>query len=571
MKKKVKTTKKQILDGTKPEDWFKSKSLTNDLKQQLEEMGPKELKQAFADKPLSFGTAGIRAKMAPGTQNLNIFVYQQIMIGYCKYILSKNHRHPAIMIAHDNRIDSDNFAYVCATAARQMGITVYLTENNKLLPTPILSYAIRKYKLQGGVNITASHNPKEDNGFKAYNELGAQILPNESDAIIRFMPASKEILDLNHYYKKGKAAELKFINYKELTESFFEEVINATVIDKPFLLPKAPIKNLPIVFTGFHGTTTQLLPALLKKIGFKKIYVYPKHASISGKFEDCPISNPEDSRAFDDVIKYATKVKSTVIIGCDPDGDRMVMGFKKTNRWRFLSGNEMGAIFTHYVLNRRPYPNKTPLIITTHVSTSYIDRIAKKAGAEIMRTKTGFKFMCNMIDKLPEKYQFVLGFEEAIGALTHNVCRDKDSFGSTLLALEILNRGNAYFTDLHDYICDRLFDVYGPSFTQTYSYTIKSDNWRADAKTMMNRALHFRERKLFDYTIQRAYYHKESDCVVWDLDKDSWIKFRLSGTEPKFKVYIYFTNEMAGQLKAAAYMNITTIEKTILKGFKYTK
>ncbi len=558
------------LDATNPANWLNLKGLSDELKEQLKNMSKKELKIAFSRKQLAFGTAGIRAKMGPGTQYLNKFVYQQMMIGYCKYILSKKYHNPTILIAHDNRMYSDEFAMECAKVAQKMGVDAYLMGQNKLLPTPILSYAIRKNKFHGGVNITASHNPKEDNGFKAYNQLGAQVLPEEAAVIVKNMPESKEILDLSKHYEGRKEGQILYLDYDLTIENFFDDLIRATVIDKTFLVPSAPIKNFPIVFTGFHGTTTELLPKLLKQIGFKKIYVYPKHASIDGKFANCPISNPENPKAFNDILKFATEKKATVIIGCDPDGDRVAMGFKKTNRWRFLKGNEMGAIFAHYLITKRPY-TKTPLIITTHVSSSFVDRIAAKHKAEVMRTKTGFKWLSNMIDSLPEKYQFVLGFEEAIGALPHDICRDKDAFGTVLLALEILNHGNAYFVDLHDYVCDRLYDVYGPTFTETYSYTINADDWQPIAKKLMYRALRTKEKKLFDYTIQKAWYQREADAVVWTLDKDSWIKFRISGTEPKFKVYFNFNNEMAGQLKAAAVMNIAKIENTILKGIDYSK
>ncbi|MCQ2956765.1 MAG: hypothetical protein MJ233_02780 [Mycoplasmoidaceae bacterium] len=297
-------------------------------------MTKKEQKIAFANKPFVFGTAGVRAKMGPGTHYLNKFTYQQMTIGYCKYVLSVSHRQPTIIIGHDNRLNSAEFALECANVAKTMGVNVYLMQDNKLIPTPILSYAIRKYHLQGGINITASHNPKEDNGFKAYNKLGAQILPDEANIIIKNMPSSKTILDLKRYLKSNSRskATISFIKYDSLVDSFFDEVIKATVIDRRVLMPNAPIKKFPIVFTGFHGTTTELMPRFLKSIGFKNVYVYPKHANISGKFEDCPISNPEDDKAFADVIKFANDKKATLVIGCDPDGDRMAMGFKKTNR-----------------------------------------------------------------------------------------------------------------------------------------------------------------------------------------------------------------------------------------------
>ncbi len=561
------------LDASKPQTWLKARQVPTELKTQLSNMTKKEQRIAFANKSLSFGTAGVRAKMGPGPHYMNKFTYQQMMIGYCKYVQSVSHRRPAIVIGHDNRNNSAEFALECANVAKAMGVDVYLMQDNKLIPTPILSYAIRKYHLQGGVNITASHNPKEDNGFKAYNKLGAQILPDEANIIIKNMPSSKVILDLKRYLKsKSKAkANISYIKYDSLVDNFFDEVIKATVIDRRVLMPNAPIKKFPIVFTGFHGTTSELMPRFLKSIGFKNVYVYPKHEKISGNFEDCPISNPEDEHSFDDVVKFANEKKSTIVIACDPDGDRMAMGFKKTNRWRILNGNEMGIIFSHYILTRKKFGDKTPLIISTHVSTNYIDRIAEKYNCEILRTKTGFKWMANTIDNLPKKYQFVLGFEEAIGALVHNVCRDKDSFGAVLLALEIFNKGNAYFPDLHDYLYDRIYDIYGPTFSHTYSYTIKSANWEKDANKMMFRARHWKDKKIFDYEIQKIWYEKESDCVVWTLNNDSWIKFRISGTEPKFKVYICFNNEMSGQLKAAAVMNISKIERQILKGFDYKK
>ncbi len=567
--KKAKAIK---FNATNPSHWLKARHVPTYLKEQIKSMTKTEQKVAFSKKPLAFGTAGIRAKMGPGTQYLNKFVYQQMMVGFCKYVLSKSSRkHPWIIIGHDNRMHSEEFTQECTDIALAMGLNVYQIEENRPIPTPIISYAIRRLKLDGGVNITASHNPKEDNGFKVYNKIGAQLLPEDANIIIKNMPSGSEILNLNRYLRAKNVGELEFLDYDDLAESFFNRVIKATVIDKRILLPNAPIKNMPIVFTGFHGTTSILVPRFLEKLGFKKVYVYPKHASIDGEFKDCPISNPEDPKAFKGITEFATKMRSTIIIGCDPDGDRLSIGFKKRNRWRFLSGNEMGIVFTHYILSKTRHAARKPVIYSTYVSTSYIDRITKKFNAEIVRTKTGFKWMCNLLDKLSSKKEFILAFEEAIGCLTHDVCRDKDCFGAILLALEIYNHGSAYFPDLHDYLCDRIFDKYGPTFSATYSYALKSKDWEKDAKKLMFRAKHFKQKKLFDYHIKKIWFEKESDCVVWTLNMNSWIKFRLSGTEPKFKVYVNFNDEMAGQLKAAAIMNIAIIERNILKGFKYAK
>jgi len=558
-------------DATNPQDWMKGTCVPNELKDQIAKMSPKDREKAFTKKQLAFGTAGIRGKMGPGTAYLNKFVYQQMMVGYCEYILSTKVENPSIVIGHDNRLHSASFALECANIAIMKGIKVYLFEDNKLMPTPIISYVIRKFKCTGGINITASHNPKEDNGFKAYNALGCQILPDEAKIIVDNMPNSKDILDIIRSMRAVKNyAQIVFINYDRIVDEYFDKVIKQTVINKEFLKKDILIKKQPIVFTGFHGTTTELMPKFLKKLGFKHVYVYPGHATISGKFENAPISNPENPKAFDKVIQFANQKKATIIFGCDPDGDRMSVGFKKTNRWRFLNGNEMGIIYTHYILKRKEYEKK-PYILSTHLSTNYIDRIAKRYNASVIRTKTGFKWMCNLIDKFEHEGRLVVAFEEAIGALTHTVCRDKDSFGAVCLTLEIYHTVSDYFVDLHDYIQTRIFNQYGPTFAATYSYTIKSEKWMADAKMLMKRALDFKPCKIYDYVIKSVRYDKFADAVVWELNRDSFIKFRISGTEPKFKVYLIFNDQLVGQLKAAAKRNLETIEKKILKGVEYTK
>ncbi len=567
----MKKTKKIQYNALDFNDWLKCPYVDADLKTKINNMSKIEKSIAFNSSNLEFGTAGVRAKMGPGVHYLNKFVYQQMMIGYCKHLRKKNDDNQYIVIGHDNRLHSADFAIECAKVACAIGLNVYLFEQNKLMPTPIISYTIKKLGCVGGVNITASHNPKEDNGFKVYNKSGAQVLPNEAMHIVKCMPSSKNILNLNDIYKLSiKKGLIKFINYDQITNDFFKEVINATVINKDFLDKKNLLKKFPIVFTGFHGTTTELMPKFLKLLGFKKIYLYPKHATISGHFEDCPISNPENINAFNDVIKFANAKKATVVFGCDPDGDRMTIGFKKTNRWRFLNGNELGIIFCHYILNCKKFEN-SPYILSTYVSTNYIDKIAQKYNAKVIRTKTGFKWMCNLIDKLEKNSKMVVAFEEAIGSLTHAVCRDKDCFGAICLALEILSFVSTWFVDLHDYIQIRIFSLYGATYSQTISYLIKSDNWLKQGKSVMNKALKFKEKDICGYKIIAISFEKESDSVKWQLSNDSWIKFRLSGTEPKFKIYLNINGKILGQLKSIAKDAISLIENKLISNLNWIK
>lgn len=563
-----------MLDARKPSNWLKAKNVDTKLKQKIKAMKVNELKKAFSNKELAFGTAGIRAKIGPGTQYLNDFVYQQMAIGYAKYILKQNHKNPTVVIGHDNRLYSDKFALVCAKVLIAYGINVLLFEDNKLMPTPIISYAITRFKASGGINITASHNPKTDNGFKAYNNLGAQILPCDAKIIIDNMPKSSSILSIE-LPKESKKGRISYIDYKKITTEYFKVVAqNAIINHKIFDSHKNPIKKMPIVFTGHHGTTSKLMPAFLRFLGFKKVYVVPSQQKIDPDFPGSPITNPEDDRSFDEAIKLAEKVGATIIFGCDPDGDRMAIGFRKTNRWRFMNGNEMGIIYTYYGLKYFSYPRK-PYIISSWVSTSYIDRIAKAFKAKVIRTKTGFKWMCNILDKYQKTGSLVVAFEEAIGALVHTSTHDKDSFGAIAQALEIYSNPNInkYALDLHDFLQQEIFDTFGATFSRTYSYTVQSSNWIKDAKTMFNRALKINKKntKLFDYKILSVKYNKDADAIEWILDKDSWIKFRISGTEPKFKVYFCLNDQMIGQLKSAANHNIKYIEQLILKGISLKK
>ncbi len=557
------------LDACNYKDWLIAWNSTSELKKEISLMKPEEIKEAFSKAPLNFGTAGIRGIMGPGTQLLNKFVYHQMAYGYAKFVLSRN-RKAKVIIGHDNRLNSDNFAYECAKILSMMGVETYIYSKNKLMPTPIISYSIRKYELDGAINVTASHNPKEYNGFKAYNNTGAQILPNEAKIIVENMPKPNEILNIeNELLEMGRKPSIKTIDYDKTVNAFFKDVAKAVNIDPKFRSPDAPIKHTPIVFTGFQGTTTELMPKFLKLLGFKKIIQVPGQNKISSEFEASPITNPEDYQSFYPAIREATRKKANIIFGCDPDGDRMTIGFKKTNRWRFLNGNELGMLLATYVLENKKF-DRRPYILSTHVSSSYIERIARNYGAKVIKTATGFKWMGNLIDKYEKKGKMVIAFEEAIGSLTHTFARDKDSFGTTALALEVANKVSEYYVDLHEYWTHEIFTRFGDTYSSTISLTLDSKEWKKDAQKLMKRALEVSKKThIHDYKIQKVWFNAAADAVEWILDKESWIKFRISGTEPKFKIYFCFNNQLVGQLRTSAVENLRVIMKTILEGVKF--
>lgn len=579
MKKKVTKTKPAVKkedyifyekhNANKWEDWLECWNTSEKLRNQIKKMTDEQKKEAFASHRLNFGTAGIRAIMGPGTQMLNKFVYHQMAYGYAKYVLSKN-RKAKVIIGHDNRALSDEFAIECAKIMSMLGVEAFIYTKNKLMPTPIISYTIRKMGFDGGINITASHNPKEYNGFKAYNKLGAQILPEDAKIIVDNMPESKDILNIeSNLIDMGKKPRIQTVDYDKITSGYFKEVARAVNIDPWFREENTPIKNTPIVFTGFQGTTTELMPKFLKFLGFKKIVTVPGQNQIAPDFSASPIANPEDYKAFYPAIKEANARKASIIVGCDPDGDRMTIGFKKTNRWRFLNGNELGVILAYYILGHKKFKRR-PYILTTHVSTSYVDRIAKDFGAKVIRTQTGFKWMCNLIDTFEQKGEMAIAFEEAIGSLVHTCCRDKDSFGSTALALEVANHISEYYVDLHEYLQDQMFEQYGDTHSATISLTLDSKDWTKDAKILMDRALKVKKSlNLYDYKIQKIWFNPDADAVEWILDKNSWIKFRISGTEPKFKIYFCLNDQLVGQLRTSAVENLRLIMTNVLKDIKF--
>ncbi len=509
------------------ESWKKNKFLPKDLKADLSRINKKEINVFFKAEKMHFGTAGIRGIMGAGTHKMNIFTYQQMAEGYAKYIVKHFPKQQSVVIGHDNRMNSDLFSITCANVLTSFGIKVYLFKENHLTPTPIISFAIRHLKTSGGIIVTASHNPKEYNGFKAYNPDGGQILPDVANEIEKLMPQSTSILN-NMYIGNDKL--LVEIDDK-IIDIYFKEAKKALVKEKIIGFKKPE----PIILTTHHGTASNYLPKFLKQLNFN-VYPVKKQCFVNDKFINSPSSNPEYFNSFDLSIKLAKKLKSKLLIGVDPDADRMAVMIKHNNSWQLITGNQMGIIFTHYLLNNRKYNHK-PFIVSSYVSTYYIDMIAKKFKAYVTRTGTGFKWMGNYVTLHDNKESFVVAFEEAIGALCTNINRDKDSFTASALALEINYFCKQKKMDLIDYLEKIIFKEYGTWFGKTDSFVIKDLDWKKIVDQKMKYFRNYNKKTIGNYKINKIVFNKLGDCLEWWLDGKSWIKFRKSGTEPKMKVY----------------------------------
>ena len=322
-------------------DWKNLKNISKELKNDLDKISLEEIKAFFKDEKMHFGTAGIRGVMGAGTHKMNIYTYQQMAEGYARYINKHFPKNPSVVIGHDNRINSDLFSLVCANVLTTFGIKVYLFKNNHLTPTPIISFAIRFLNASGGIIVTASHNPKEYNGFKAYNPDGGQVLPDVAAEIEKYMPKNDSLV---HNIYIGSVKLLREIDEKVI-DVYYQEAKKA-LVNRDIINFKKPE---PIILTTHHGTASNYLPKFLKELNFNVIPV-KEQCFVNSEFINSPSSNPEYFDSFNLSIKLAEKEKSSLLIGVDPDADRMAVMIKHNKKWRLITGNEMGIIFTHYII-----------------------------------------------------------------------------------------------------------------------------------------------------------------------------------------------------------------------------
>lgn len=507
--------------------WFASSKVTDETKQLMTKLTSAEIEEYFSDKSFKFGTSGVRTHMGPGTTLLNEITYTQLAIGLARWIIQTYGKGATWIVGHDNRYNSDTYSFLIAQILASHGINVSLFENNKLMPTPIISYTINHLKANGAVIVTASHNPKTDNGFKVYQQSGGQILPNQANEIIKFLPTWQEALDF-------EIQPTISINY--LTSNVVDDYFND--IKKWLSLDKEIIYNEPIIFSAMHGTASEYMGPFLRSLGFNVIEVKDQ-CFPSSEFINAPIVNPEEPKAFNLALQQAESMNAKVMLACDPDADRLGIAIKHNGKWTYLNGNQSGIIQSWYQLMRFKESNikKTPVIISTYVSTNYIDRLIKPKNGLVMRTPTGFKWIAAQMQKLTNNEHYINGFEEAIGGLPSTLDADKDSFQVAALILKIMNDYASQNMDLIDILENIIYPKYGHWFGKTISTIIPGNDWEIKAQELIKKLSFYESIKIGNRTITSQYYNQAGECLVWTLENDSWIEFRLSGTEPKFKTY----------------------------------
>ncbi len=517
---------------------------------------PKELTDAFY-RDLEFGTGGLRGIMGAGTNRMNIYTVGMATQGLCNYLLMQFSSLPEIRvaIAHDSRNNSILFAETAANIFSGNNIKVYLFD--ALRPTPELSFAIRTYKCQCGIVVTASHNPKEYNGYKVYWEDGGQIVPPHDKNIIHEVQRITEVTDVKF---KGNEELICRIG-SELDEIYVNTL--STLSLSPSINLKH--KDIKIVYTPIHGTGVRLVPMALQKFGFTNIIHIPQQDVVDGNFPTVASPNPEESATMKLALDKAQEVDADLILATDPDADRVGMGVKNNDgKFILLNGNQAASLLIYYILRKWKENGKLTgkeYIVKTIVTTDLLANIAKKYGVECFEVLTGFKYIAEKIKVLEGVKTFIAGGEESYGYLAGNFVRDKDA----VLCCSFFAEISAWAKDQGKTLYQLLLEIYsefGLYKEHLISLTRKGKEGLEEIQQMMvkyrtnpPKTIDGSQTILFhDYQKQETLNMKtgakvkldlpESDVLQFISDDGTKISIRPSGTEPKIKFYFGVVGKM---------------------------
>ncbi len=525
-----------------------------DLVAELKEMqGNNELISDAFYKSLEFGTAGLRGVIGAGTNRMNIYTVGQASQGLAAYVnsITKNGK---IAIAYDSRIKSDIFARAAASIFAANGIKVYIY--SELMPTPMLSFAVRRLKCDAGVVITASHNPAKYNGYKAYGSDGTQLGPEAADFVLSIMQ-SVDIFSGVKTTDYDKAVKDGIIEY--IGEDIINEYLNN--VEAQRVEPNTDLSDLRVVYTPLNGTGNKPVRAILKRIGITNVAVVPEQENPDGNFPTAPYPNPEIRQAFECALKVAENYNPDILLATDPDSDRVGIAVNVNGEFKLFSGNDVGVLLLNYILERRCANGtlpKSPLAVKTIVSTELCQKIADDYGCELVNVLTGFKFIGEQISILEERQEenrYIFGFEESYGYLAGSYARDKDAVVASMLICEMAGYYKSIGKNLADVLKD-IYAKYGYFYTLQKSFTCEGQSGMEKIKNIMSdlRANAPVEidgsavTKINDYGESVSIDTQSGEKTVLTLPKSNVLCYflkngssfivRPSGTEPKIKIYI---------------------------------
>ena len=517
----------------------------------------KEIKERFY-KDLEFGTAGLRGVIGAGTNRMNIYTVRKATQGLANYIMQKGFASKGVAIAYDSRRMSPEFANEAALCLAANGIKAYIFES--LRPTPELSYAVRKLGCIAGINITASHNPPEYNGYKVYWEDGAQITPPHDKGI---MDEVQKVTDYNTVktmdVEAAKAAGLYEVIGAEIDDAYIEE-LKKQVIHWDAI--KEVSKDLKIVYSPLHGTGNIPARRVLKELGFENVYVVKEQELPDGEFPTVSYPNPESEEAFELGLKLAKEVDADLVLATDPDADRLGVYVKdnKSGDYKVLTGNMSGCLLEEYELSQRQAVNgKLPedgAVISTIVTSNMAGTIAKSYGLRFIEVLTGFKFIGQQILGFEQSGvgTYLFGFEESYGCLIGTHARDKDAIVATMALCEAAAYYKTQGKTLWDAMID-MYEKYGYYKDDIQSITLKGIEGLAKIQEILETLRNEPPVEIAGYKVLKARDYKadtikdlatgevtstglpSSNVLYYDLTDDAWLCVRPSGTEPKVKFY----------------------------------
>ncbi len=558
------------MKNKKYQEWLAHTLEDPDLTAELQAVkdDPEAINDRFY-RDLEFGTGGLRGVIGAGTNRMNIYTVRKATQGLADHI-NQTCKNGSVAISYDSRHKSDVFAKEVARVCAANGVKAYLYP--QLMPTPMLSFAVRDLKCSMGVMITASHNPAKYNGYKAYGADGCQITNETADAVLANILAvdefdSVKLADFDEALAEGKIVYIG----EDTVERYFENVQKQSIHSE---IVKA--SGFRVVYTPLNGTGNKPVREILKRIGIKDVTVVKEQENPDGDFPTCPFPNPEIKQALELGMKYCEETGSDLLLATDPDCDRVGIAVKYQGDYKLLTGNEVGTLLLDYIASQRKAMGtlpERPLAVKTIVTTDLAARVAEKHGVELLDVLTGFKFIGEQIGRMEaagEADRYIFGFEESYGYLAGTYVRDKDAVVASMLICEMAAFYSRQGKNLVD-VLNELYATYGYYLCTQQSFGFEGEAGMEIMKKLMN---HLRENPADridgDKVIAFGDYLKnvrtdrltgeqthidlpKSDVLMYEMEGGSKAVIRPSGTEPKIKVYYFILakDEAAAREKEA--------------------
>lgn len=524
---------------------------------------------------LEFGTGGLRGVIGAGTNRMNIYTVRHATQGLANYV-NEEYSNPSVAIAYDSRIKSDIFAKNAASVLAANGIKVYIY--NELMPTPMLSYAVRALKCQAGIVVTASHNPAKYNGYKVYGDDGCQITLKGAAAVLEKINELDVFNDIKiSSFDDGLAnGSISYIG-EDIINSYFDSVLTQGIN-----IDLCAESGLKVVYTPLNGTGNKPVRTILSKIGIKDVTVVEEQEMPDGNFTTCPYPNPEIREALELGLKKCEEVKPDLLLATDPDCDRVGIAVPSDNGYVLFSGNEVGAMLLEYICSERTKKGtmpKNPIAVKTIVTTDIVNEIGKAYNVEIIDVLTGFKFIgeqIGLLEKKGEEERYIFGFEESYGYLSGGYVRDKDAVNASMLICEMA----AYYRTQGITLLqarENLYKKYGVYYHSLHSFTFEGESGMIKMNNIMNTLRNDHLAEIAGLKVVRIDDYKlsiskdvltgvssditlpKSDVLAFLLEGGAKVIVRPSGTEPKIKTYY--------TAKAPTYEEATALEAKLSDGF----